>query len=206
VAILLVLAMFGQARASFTWQGGDWAGRDFAPGNGDVLIGTFTDIGRFTVIAGEAIYAGSSLLSITSQQTEIDGTLYGGAALPTLDIASVTTITISGVLDQWHSVNLTAGSSIVLTGSIGTVSSSGSTGVLAPIAGGSLMITGSGGDAGSVAVSPAGLLMGPDSVMIVGNPSITLNDAPLPPAILLFVSGLAGLSVLGKKRTSAPRQ
>lgn len=53
---IALFAAVGTAHASFTWEGGDWGGRDLIPANGDILSGTFTNVGNFIINAGETVY------------------------------------------------------------------------------------------------------------------------------------------------------
>ena len=55
--------------------GRDWGGADLIPANGDLLTGTFTNVGRFSVGKGESVYVGD--LSIQASSIQIDGALIG---------------------------------------------------------------------------------------------------------------------------------
>jgi hypothetical protein len=168
--VLLVLIVFGQTYASFVWEGGDWEGRDFSPANGDVLSGSFTNVGRFLINESETIFAGSGLVSLMTYETVINGVFYGGPALsPALHITSDTTLTLNGALDQWSSVVLAAGTA----GSV-TIAT-----------GGDLDLDRKGSDI---------FLQGPGGVLAsIGEGSITLSAVPLPSALFLFAPGLAGI-------------
>ncbi len=117
---VLILGVFGQAHASSIWEGGDWGGRDFTPANGDVLLGTFTNVGRFLINAGDTILAGSGLVSLMTHDSVINGVLYGGATLaPRLELTAQEGITMNGALDRWSYISLTTGGgNITLSGSV----------------------------------------------------------------------------------------
>jgi hypothetical protein len=129
-AVLFIMAILaatvcvhvGTAYAYTTYEGGDWGGMDFTPASGDVLSGTFTNIGRFIINAGVTVYAGSGDLSLFSSDALISGTMYGGTALsPSLYLTSQSDITMTstGLLDQWVSVYLAVNSgTISLNGAI----------------------------------------------------------------------------------------
>jgi hypothetical protein len=195
--IVAMLAAAEIANASVTWQGGDWGGKDFTPGNGDILTGTFVDIGNFIVDAGDTVYAGSSLISLAADDAVINGTLDGGSALsPSLDISSLTNITLGGTLDQWSSVSLSAGSSIItgtislLSGSsIQTVGSSGSApsaGTITLSAGGNLYSAGQ-----DVSIGSSPVIIGTNVTLPPGDGTINLDPVPLPSAMCLLAPGLA---------------
>ena len=58
--------------------GGDYQGADLLPANGDVLSGTFTNVGRFEIDAGETVLVQpGTLLSVQAQNVLIDGVLNG---------------------------------------------------------------------------------------------------------------------------------
>ena len=114
--------------ASYVYEGSDWGGKDFTPANGDILVGTFTNIGRFAIGAGDTVYAGSNLLALSVNDMLVNGTIYGGAALsPSLNLTSKSSITIgsTGAIDQWKSVSLSAGG-ITLNGTISCFFADGS--------------------------------------------------------------------------------
>ncbi len=107
VLLTAFLASLGNAQAYTVYQGGDWGGMDFAPANGDVLFGTFTNVGRFIVNAGDIIYAGSSDLTLNTTEIDISGIMYGGSTpSPSLHLNSQGNITLTstGILDQWASI------------------------------------------------------------------------------------------------------
>jgi hypothetical protein len=61
--------------------GSDYAGADLLPGDGDVLSGTFTNVGLFHVPAGTTVFVDPGVpLSIEADQVLIEGTLDGTGA------------------------------------------------------------------------------------------------------------------------------
>ena len=196
-----VLAGAGTAHASFTWQGGNWGGRDFTPGNGDILSGTFTDIGHLVIGTGDTVYAGSGVVSLTARDAVINGSLYGGSVLsPSLFIDSATTITLNGKLDQWTSITLDAGTSVTLSpGSYisGIGGPSGGTGTVNLPAGGSLSI-----GSGSINLPAGGAMTvnlpvgGATISNLPGGGILTLAPVPLPPALFLLGPALAFVGML----------
>jgi len=201
-AITLVLAGVTTAEASITWQGGDWGGNELAPGNGDILSGTFTDVGLFVVGTGDTVYAGSSPVSVSANDVIVNGTLSGGTTLsPSLYLGSSTSLTLAGSLDQWTSVTLSAGTiavsgdiSLLPGSSITLIPSSGTGGGSPPSAGSITLSAGA-----NTYVSAQDIVVGSGSVNIsAGNVSISpgsgtieLEPAPLPSAALLFAPCLA---------------
>lgn len=152
-------------------------GRDFAPANGDILTGTFTDIGSFIVNAGETIYAGSSLLALFANDVSISGTIYGGVSTsPTLDLTSQSNIVITstGILDQWATINLTAQNAITLSGTVDL-------------------------DGGSVILPSNPIVSPPGATISIGGGDIVIDPVPVPPALLLLGSGLVGLIDIRKR-------
>ncbi len=86
ILLLLVLVCFGASpdlpgAEAATIVGSDLAGADLTPANGDVLSGTFTNVGTFSIPAGATVFVDPGVpLSITAQAIDIDGTLDGTAA------------------------------------------------------------------------------------------------------------------------------
>lgn len=183
------------AYAYFTWEGGDWGGGDLVPANGDILSGTFTNIGRFIIEDGVSVYGGSSLVALGTYETLINGTFSGGAALsPSLDIVSQTSITLGGMLDQWASVSLTGQPISFLPGSlISLISAEGD-------------IIGIKPDIPLIS-SPIEDPLVNDSLAqrsreftgVSGGGIIPLSPVPLPSAFLLFGPGLA-VAALARRR------
>lgn len=61
--------------------GGDLGGGDLLPANGDILSGTFTNVGTFKIAAGDIIFVDPGVpLSIQAALIDIDGTLDGSGA------------------------------------------------------------------------------------------------------------------------------
>jgi hypothetical protein len=152
---------------------------DFMPANGDVLSGTFTNIGRFIINAGDTIYAGSSNLTLFTNEALINGTLYGGATLsPSLNLTSEgnLTLTSTGILDQWTSIYLASGSGIMtLNGAINTLNS------------------------GSTSLPPEQIVISPGGAVFIDGGGLTLTPVPLPPAVLLFGSGLLAMGLARRR-------
>lgn len=204
--IMVVFSGVGNADASFTWEGGDWGGRDFSPADGDILSGSFTDIGHFIINAGETVYAGSSTLSFATNDTVINGIFLGGSALaPSLDIKAQTNITLAGSLDQWSAVSLSsqvisllAGSSVTASNSTtatgGTTGSTPSAGCITLNAGGSIFST------RQNIVPSVDLSISKDTPVFSGG-SISLAPVPLPATFLLFAPGLAVAALARRKIT-----
>lgn len=84
IAALAVSAsvMAPQPRAlAATIFGGDWAGGLLAPANGDILAGTFTNVGSFIVGAGTQVFVQpGAFLSLSANTISIAGTLNANAA------------------------------------------------------------------------------------------------------------------------------
>ena len=76
------VAVVGSAPAgAATISGGDKGGADITVANGDVLSGTFTNVGTFTIPAGVTVTVDPGVpLSITATKIVIDGTLDGTGA------------------------------------------------------------------------------------------------------------------------------
>jgi hypothetical protein len=75
--------------------GSDFGGADLVVSNGDILQGTFTNVGTFTVGAGNTVFVANGFgLSIAANTIQIDGTIDGtgagfaGAATPVGDAAN----------------------------------------------------------------------------------------------------------------------
>jgi len=199
---IAILSFSGSAFAYATWEGGDWGGMDFTPGNGDVLSGTFTNIGRFIINTGDTVYAGSSLLSLSSNDAVISGTLYGGSALsPSLNLNSSNSITMNstGIIDQWVSIYLASGGTTNIQGTI-TVLNSGNVSVNSvSVYNGSLSL-----QSGNLTLNSGGtsreLVVSPGNTLLDSGGSINLLSVPIPAALPLFGSGLALLWILRRRR------
>ncbi|APZ96402.1 PKD domain-containing protein [Fuerstiella marisgermanici] len=64
-----------------TIVGGDYAGGNLAPADGDVLQGAFTNVGSFVVAPGTTVYVGEGIpLSVAADSIAIAGTLDGDGA------------------------------------------------------------------------------------------------------------------------------
>jgi len=67
--------------APATITGSNYAGANLTPSNGDILQGTFTNVGTFDVAAGTTVYvAPGTPLSVTANTIHIDGVLDGDGA------------------------------------------------------------------------------------------------------------------------------
>lgn len=179
--VIFAVATFAQAQASVVWEGGDWAGRDFTPANGDILSGTFINIGRFLINTGDTVSAGSGLVSLITHDSIINGALYGGPALaPRLELTAQTGIILNGALDQWSyiSLSLTSLGNITVSGSISILDSSG--------------------NISQVGLPSGGVILTGRSFLIAKN-GPTPSLIPLPPALLLFAPGLAGMLYVRRK-------
>ena len=80
IAASAVIALSAPSKAAVI-VGGDFGGADLVVNNGDILQGTFTNVGNFTVGAGNTVFvAGGIALSIAANSIQIDGTLDGTGA------------------------------------------------------------------------------------------------------------------------------
>jgi hypothetical protein len=76
-----ILAVFITISLEAQTIGSDYGGADFSPSNGEILQGTFTNIGNFTIPVGVTVYVDPGfLLTINAQNILIDGVLNGDAA------------------------------------------------------------------------------------------------------------------------------
>ncbi len=90
ISIALVLMLSPISGHAITIFGSDLGGGDLTPGNGDILSGTFTNVGTFTVGAGVTAFVDPGIsLSVTASNINIFGTLNGigagfagGASVP----------------------------------------------------------------------------------------------------------------------------
>ncbi len=74
-------AALGTVEQAVTINGGDLGGADLIPNNGDVLSGTFTNVGLFHVKAGVTVTVQPGIiLDVTSSSTIIDGVLDANGA------------------------------------------------------------------------------------------------------------------------------
>lgn len=198
---VFLLAASGQGLACSLLEGRDWGGLDLAPVNGDVLSGSFTNIGRFVIDAGDTVRAGSSVVTFTARDIVIDGVFHGGPELlPTLSLTSTGNITVRGTLDQWSSLSFTAGN-IILAGSISILNASGDVTVLEPPPSGIVL---SSGVSHPDSKGAGGILQGPDGSWIVGSGSVSLNAVPLPPSLLFLAPGLAGVLLMRRGSKNRP--
>lgn len=56
--------------------GGDYAGGDLVPASGDVLQGTFTNVGKFYVQSGRTVYVSPGIpLAVYASTVNIEGVL-----------------------------------------------------------------------------------------------------------------------------------
>jgi hypothetical protein len=205
-ALMITATCFaGSAHAYATYEGGDWGGRDFTPMSGDVLSGTFTNIGRFIINPGDTIYAKSGALSLFATEAIINGTLKGGVdASPSLTIVSSNSINLNGMLSEWSSIALDSNQIFLLSGSSivtkqtglpvsGSITLRSGSDVFSP---GSSVIISTGGnlnfDRGSFAITAP--------VTTVDGGSINLVATPVPPAVLLLSSGLVAMGFARRRR------
>jgi hypothetical protein len=91
----------GIARPGTIIEGGDWGGRDLTPKDGDILVGTFTNVGRFVINNGDVVGYGPGDVTISAATFDIDGSLYGTSS-------EMSTLTINAT-----SVNFRDGSVLV---------------------------------------------------------------------------------------------
>lgn len=135
-------------------------------------------------------------MSFATNETLINGIFFGGSVLsPSLDIVSLTNITLGGILDQWHSVSLSSqGISLLAGSSVSVLNSTGATGGA----------TGSSPASGSINLTAGNstfsynqnitacknLIISKDSPLVYGG-TITLEPVPIPATLLLFAPGLA---------------
>ena len=78
--MLATLALLASAHAA-TLVGGSLGGADLLPANGDVLQGTFTDVGLFRIPAGARVFVADGVpLVVNAGTVEIDGVLDGDGA------------------------------------------------------------------------------------------------------------------------------
>jgi len=172
VLFLSIIFSSSHAQAYTTWQGGDWGGQDLILDDGDTLSGTFTNIGRLFIDSGITVYAKSSLVSLHTYETVINGTFWGGAEWsPSLGIVAETSITLGGILDQWYSVSLEGETVSFLTGS-------------------DIVLLSSGGES-----NPG------EQPLDYGDP-ITLAPVPVPSTLLLLASGLGIAAALRRFRVN----
>ena len=76
-ALLLAVLLPAPGFAA-TIVGTDYAGANLTPANGDVLQGTFTNVGKFTVGAGLTVFAAPGLpLAVYASTIDVQGTLSG---------------------------------------------------------------------------------------------------------------------------------
>ena len=84
--IALMMTLFSMssaaaAPAAVVIVGGDFGGADLLPANGDVLSGTFTNVGTFKIAAGDTVFVAPGVpLSVQATLIDIDGTLDGVGA------------------------------------------------------------------------------------------------------------------------------
>jgi hypothetical protein len=80
IAALFMSGAFEQAEGALI-LGGDFGGADLLPNNGDILSGTFTNVGQFIVNLGDTVLVDPGVaLSVTANKIDIDGTLAGTGA------------------------------------------------------------------------------------------------------------------------------
>jgi len=177
-AFFVMAALFistSTAHAYFTnWTGRDFGGQDLLLEEGDTLSGTFTNIGRLVIDAGITVSAGSSMVSLNTYETLINGTFFGGADLsPSLDIVAETSITLGGILDQWYTVSLAGETVACMTGS-------------------------------DIVLLPSGGEGNPGEQPVVDGGPITLAPVPVPSTLFLFASGLGIAAALCRFRVNLP--
>lgn len=85
---MVLLASLFMNLNSATITGSNYAGADLKPNNGDILSGTFTNVGEFRIQSGYTVYiAQGTVFSITARCVIVEGTLdatgkgYAGGAL-----------------------------------------------------------------------------------------------------------------------------
>src|SRR5438067_438813 len=75
-AVDLVDAELGSVTQEATINGGNFAGANLTPANGDVLNGTFTNVGTFTISAGTTVFIQPGVsFDMSSTTTVINGIL-----------------------------------------------------------------------------------------------------------------------------------
>lgn len=78
ITAFLVLCFTVNGASAATIIGGDWGGADLTPAHGDVLSGTFTNVGKFSVEGARTVYVESgTALEVHAQEILIEGILYG---------------------------------------------------------------------------------------------------------------------------------
>lgn len=114
VTILAVLTLgFGEPERleAAIIDGGDFGGNNLTPEDGDILFGTFTNVGLFHIIAGRTVYVAQGVpLSITADQHQIDGTL-DGTGRGHLGGDSVQNALFSDIFDCFNANGTTRGNS-----------------------------------------------------------------------------------------------
>ena len=77
-AFAAALAVASSSAQAATITGTNYGGANLSPANGDVLSGTFTNVGAFTIPAGYTVYVADGVaLSISATTVTISGTLSG---------------------------------------------------------------------------------------------------------------------------------
>ena len=131
-------------------MGGDWGGRDLTPGDGDILAGTFTNVGRFVITNGDVVGYGPGAMSITAASIDIDGSFYSVPQQTTsnLTLNAVTSFNLragSELVSNAGTISFTAGT-LTFNGDIVSFNAGTGTTIVnspgnLPVAGGSLTIT-----------------------------------------------------------------
>lgn len=190
VGLFLLLAS-QQGFACYLIEGGDWGGADFTPDNGDTLSGSFINVGRFAIKAGDTIRAGSGAITIKAQDIRVDGVFVGGTELnPTLNLTSARSITVQGTLDQWSSLTFAGGNVVLARGSISILNSAGDVNIFPSPSSGCVTLS-----AGAYPdrKGPSGaFIQSADGVWIVRGGSVAGSAVPLPPSLFFLAPALAG--------------
>ncbi|MCC7509847.1 MAG: IPT/TIG domain-containing protein [Planctomycetes bacterium] len=75
---MLAAMLFASGLSAVTIVGGDYAGADLVPADGDELSGTFTNVGTFRVMSGRTVHVlQGTALNVTANLILIEGTLNG---------------------------------------------------------------------------------------------------------------------------------
>ena len=209
--VVIFLGTGIRAQAAISWDGQDFGGADFVPGDGDTLKGAFTGIKTLIISEGITIYGDSERVSLSADEIIIDGALKGSSLSWAIDLVARYDITLKGTLSEWTGIFLAADACYIgsdaliqvntindsgVTLTSGGVIESGNNGGVIDI-GDSLILDSAGqltlgsddGTIGSISLPPG-------SQIDLGNTLADLQAVPIPSSMCLLILGLALLRIV----------